>query len=89
MRCNFAIILQLGLYFNRQLLAQFNAPLVKAVDVPDNALYKNFVFIHGNQRAETAGRYFFEKDRVSWPVALKLFKWRKLLNFIISFARFF
>ena len=33
-----------------KLFAQFHAPLVKAVNVEQHALYENFVFVHGNQR---------------------------------------
>ena len=36
-----------------QLLAEFNAPLVVTVDVPNHALYKNLMFIHGDKSTES------------------------------------
>lgn len=38
-----------------QLFAEFHAPLVEAVDAPNDALDEGFVFVHGNQAAHIAG----------------------------------
>ena len=34
-----------------ELFAEFDTPLVEAVDAPDDALDEGFVFVHGNQAA--------------------------------------
>ena len=36
-----------------ELLAEFNTPLVVTVDVPNHALYKNLMFIHGDKSTES------------------------------------
>ena len=36
-----------------ELLAEFNTPLVIAVDVPDNALHKDLVFVHGDEGTQS------------------------------------
>ena len=48
----------------RELLAEFNTPLVVAVDVPDHALSEDFVFVHGNESAETFRRNVVHHDGV-------------------------
>ena len=52
-----------------QLFAEFYAPLVKAVDAPNNALNEGFVFVHGNQAAHIARVDFVHEDEVGRAVA--------------------
>ena len=52
-----------------QLFAEFYAPLVKAVDAPNNALDEGFVFVHGNQAAHIARVDFVHEDEVGRTVA--------------------
>ena len=59
-----SVPLQFGQNAQSHLLAEFHAILVKRVDIPDNALNKYLMFIHGNQHAERIGINFFEHDCV-------------------------
>ena len=52
-----------------ELFAEFDAPLVKAVNAPDDALDEGFVFVHGNQTAHVAGVDFVHEDEVGRAVA--------------------
>ena len=52
-----------------QLFAEFYAPLVKAVDAPNNALDEGFVFLHGNQTAHIARVDFVHENEVGRAVA--------------------
>ena len=52
-----------------ELFAEFDTPLVEAVDAPDNALDEGFVFVHGNQAAHVAGVDFVHEDEVGRAVA--------------------
>ena len=52
-----------------QYLAQFNAPLVERVKVPDGALGENRVLIERDQLAERFRREFFGKDHVRRAIA--------------------
>ena len=54
-----------------QLLAELDAPLVERIDVPDDALHKDLVLVHGDQRAEVVRRHLGVEDRVGRAVALK------------------
>ena len=38
-----------------QLLAEFDAPLIERIDIPDDALYENLVLIQCNQRTQGLG----------------------------------
>ena len=44
--------MQLTQHFFCQLLAQFHAPLIKRIDIPQHALDEDLVFVQRNQRAE-------------------------------------
>ncbi len=68
------------------IVSQFHTPLIKTKDVPDNALYKDFVLIQGDQTAEATWRYFFQQDRISRPVAFKHFKRCKHLQSLRRFC---
>ena len=48
----------------RELLTEFNTPLVVAVDVPDNALCEDLVFVHGDEGAERFRRNIVHHDGV-------------------------
>ena len=48
----------------RELLAEFNTPLVVAVDVPDYALREDLVFVHGDEGAERFRRNVVHHDGV-------------------------
>ena len=47
-----------------ELLTEFNTPLVVAVDVPDNALCEDLVFVHGDEGAESFRRNVVHHDGV-------------------------
>ena len=47
-----------------ELLAEFNTPLVVAVDVPDHALREDLVFVHGDEGAERFRRNVVHHDGV-------------------------
>src|SRR3981189_1051646 len=55
--------------FLRQLLAELDAPLVKAVDVPDHALSKHLVLVARNEAAEILRRDFLERQDAGGTVA--------------------
>lgn len=52
-----------------ELLAEFHTPLIKRVDVPDDALGENLVLVEGDQSAERLGRELGEHDRVGGTIA--------------------
>ena len=54
-----------------ELLAEFNTPLVVAVDVPDNALREDLVFVHGDEGAERFRRNVVHHDGVGRLVAFE------------------
>src|SRR5437867_9649437 len=54
-----------------QYLAEFNTPLVKRINVPDNALGEDRVLIKGNKLAEGLRRELFSQNRVRWPVTFE------------------
>src|SRR5262245_41043455 len=70
-----AVVLELGrrLFFelrdNRlcQRLAQFNAPLVERVDVPDNSLGVDAMLVERDQLAQRLGCQPVRKNGVGWP----------------------
>ncbi len=54
-----------------ELLTEFNSPLVVAVDVPDNALRENLVFVHGDEGAKAFRAHVVHHDRVRRLVAFE------------------
>ena len=54
-----------------QRLAQFDAPLVEGVDLPDRALGEHAVLVERDQLAERGRRQALQQERVRWPVALE------------------
>ena len=54
-----------------ELLAEFNTPLVVTVDVPDNALGEDLVFVHGDEGTERFRRNVVHHDGVGRLVAFE------------------
>ena len=86
MAADFAIIFQFRKDLTGQLFAQFNTPLVKAVDVPDNTLYKYFVLLHRYHRTQAMRGDFFKQERVGWAVTFKYFERRYFRYFCFRFT---
>src|SRR4051812_17991785 len=53
----------------RELLAELYAPLIEAVDVPDDALDEDLVLVGGDERAERARRDLLHEDRARRAIA--------------------
>ena len=69
-----------------ELLAELDAPLVKRVDVPDDALAKDLMLVHGDERAEAPGRQLVEHDRVGRLVAWEDLVWCEEGNLVGAHA---
>ena len=59
----------------RQHLAQFDAPLIERVDLPDRPLREHAVLIECDQRAECLRRQPFGQDGVRGTIAFKAAMW--------------
>src|SRR5512147_1968909 len=55
----------------REHLAEFYAPLIERIDVPDHALYEHAVFVQRHQPTQRRGRQCVEQQRVRRPVAFE------------------
>src|SRR5258708_36999480 len=55
----------------RQHLAQFDAPLVERIDVPDRPLGEDGVFVQSHQLAQGFRRQLFGEDRVRWTITFE------------------
>ena len=51
--------------------AEFDAPLVEGVDVPDHALGEDAHFVEGNEAAEGGGGEFFGHEDIRGAVAVE------------------
>jgi hypothetical protein len=51
--------------------AEFDAPLVEGVDVPEDALGEDAHFVEGDEAAEDGGGEFFGEDDIGWAVAVE------------------
>lgn len=71
MRSHWAAAIKLRFNFLSQLLSQLHSPLVKAVDVPDDALYEDLVLVHGNQGSKDERRELGEHNRVGGAISFK------------------
>ena len=60
---------ELGQDLAGQLLAELDAPLVEAVDVPDHALDEDLVLVERDQRAQAVRRELLVEDRGGRAVA--------------------
>src|SRR5262249_4926262 len=57
--------------------AQLDAPLVERIDVPDDALSEDAMFVERDELAQRLGCEPVGKDRVRWPVALEDAVWHE------------
>src|SRR5580658_2745248 len=55
----------------RQKFAEFHAPLVERINVPDRALGEDAVLVKRNELAERFGRELVQKNYVGWPIAFE------------------
>ena len=67
------LVVEFGLDGLRQLLAQLDAPLIVRVDVPNDALSKDLVLVHGDEGAQRERRHLLHHDRVGRSIALEDF----------------
>src|SRR5215831_15970883 len=72
-----SLILQFGYNALRQHFPEFNTPLVKGIDFPDDALSKDRMLIKRNQLAQRRRRQPVGEDRIRRPVALEDFMRRQ------------
>lgn len=70
-RLDLAGLTELGKDGLCKLLAEFNAPLVEGVDIPDDALNKDLVLVHGNKGTKRGRVELLEHDRIGGLVALE------------------
>jgi len=80
------IISHLRQYTVGQLLAEFNAPLVEAEDVPNYTLNKYLMLVHSDEAAESPWGELSEEDGVGRSVALKDLKRRELSYLLFVLA---
>lgn len=66
---DFAGLMEFGQDRLGELFAKLDAPLIEAVDVPDDPLHENFVLVHRDQRAEGLRGEFLEENAVGRLVA--------------------
>ncbi len=55
----------------RQNLPQLYAPLVERIEIPDDALREDVMFVKRDKLPQSRGCQPFSEDHVRWPVALK------------------
>src|SRR4051794_1238830 len=65
------LVFEFGDDLLRELLAEFYAPLVEGVDVPDDALHEDTVLVKSDQFAQDVGRELAGEDHVRRAVALE------------------
>ena len=76
----------LGLDGLGQLLAELHAPLVVAVDVPDDALGEDLHLVHGDHGAQREGGHPVHHDAVGRPVPRELLVRTDAGNISLGFA---
>ncbi len=54
-----------------ELLAELDAELIEAVDVPDDSLYEDLVLIERDQSAERSRREALQHESIAWTIAGK------------------
>src|SRR3569833_4755724 len=54
-----------------QLIAEIYTPLVEGIDLPDDALHEDLVFVERNQGAERARIELLEQYRIGGPITRK------------------
>src|SRR5689334_6987791 len=73
--------------------AEFDAPLVERIDIPDGTLDKDFVFVERDEVAKSLRCESLRKDGVGWAVAFEGTVWHLKCrdsvcrNFLRSFAK--
>src|SRR5436309_11607681 len=68
-----------------QHFAEFDAPLVERVDIPDGALHKDLVFVERDQLTQRLRCQSLSKNRVCWAVTFKGTMWNLIgLNSVRS-----
>ena len=75
--------------FFSQLLAQLDAPLVEAEDIPDDALREDLVFVKGDEAAEGAGGELLQQDGIGGAVAFEGFEGQEKFGLLRCFALLF
>lgn len=55
----------------RELLAQLHAPLIEAVDIPDDPLHEDLVLVQRNQAAQGMGCHLPEQEGIAGAVAIE------------------
>ena len=64
----------------RQLLAEFDTPLVERVNVPEDSLSEDLVLIKRNQTSERTWRELLKQDRIRRSITCKDFVWHELVD---------
>jgi len=75
---NLSLMIQFRLNLLRQALAQFHAPLVKAIDVPYRALRERDMFVIGDQGTQCPGCDLLCEDGGGGSVTEESFVWDEL-----------
>lgn len=78
--CDFIRRAELGKNDFGELFTKFDAPLIEGVDVPDDALDENFVFVESDQGTQRAWGEFLEHDRVGWTISFEGLVWGELVD---------
>ena len=68
-----ARIKQVLLYVNRQLFAQFDTPLIKRINVPNEPLNSGAVFVQSQELATRVGCQFGQQQRQTGSVSFEDF----------------
>ena len=61
-------------------LPKLHTPLIVTEDIPNNALYKDLVLVHGDKCPKALGCQGIDKKCICGLVALKYFKRKEFLN---------
>src|SRR3569623_1594603 len=65
------IALELGQDTFCELFSELHAPLIEGIDLPDDALHEDLVFVKRDERAQAAWRELLEHDRIAGSIARK------------------
>lgn len=70
-------------------LAQLNTPLIEGVDVPDDTLSEDLVFVGGDESAESERRQLLDDNRVGWTISGEDFVWNEIFELFSLHAGLF
>src|SRR3989338_2857377 len=56
-----------------ELFAELNTPLIERIDIPDDALDEDLVFVHGNEETESVGSETRKEKAVGRTIAREYF----------------